>query len=565
MKPFHALLASVAVLPLLAAPALAAPTAKHHHKTAPSTARLAAEVEALKASNQALQTKLDALVASLQQTSAKTDATAAKVQDVAETASSARVIAQSAVAKTETIPTKVAAAVEAVKPKTDKLYYKGLALTLGGYVDMTAIYRSRNQLADDTSTFAKIPYANNPLYHQNETRMSGRGSRFSLLAQGDVTPSIHLSGYGEVDFLGAAQTANNNETSSYNPRIRQGWLGVDLADQGLLITAGQGWSLATLNTTGIKPLSEAIPNVLEYSYMPGFVYARQAELRVAKRFDNGLTLAAAVENPATLVGGNAPTKNLAGVVVAPVASATGGVGFNSANSYTLHSAPDMIAKAAYDAKLAGGRSLHLEGFGLYRQFKDRVNLGSPVTSATNFSKDGGGFGLGLFFNAVPKVLDLTGTYVSGKGLGRYGASQLADVTYAADGSLTPLKETLWVTGATFHATPELDIYAYAGSESVKASYGVDGASKHYGYGDPAYDNTQCFSVAVISGAACTGHVKSVSQWSLGFWKKTYVGAFGRIQYGAAYSYTRQEAFAGVGGQPTTNDAIVMTSIRYYPF
>jgi len=558
VRTIHLLLAGCALLPLVAQPAAAA-TAHKHHVKGPTSAELAARLDALAASNAALQARVDALTTAL----ADTKAAAAKADDDAASAAKAVTLAQS---KIDTMPAVAAAAAKAAQPKTDHLYYKGLSLTLGGYVDMTGIYRSRNQLADDTSTFSKLPFANNPLHNQDETRLSGRGSRVSLKAEGDVSRTIHLSGYGEIDFLGAAQTANNNETSSYNPRIRQGWLNVDFADAGISVLAGDGWSLATLNNSGIKPLGEAIPNVLEYSYMPGFIYARQGEFRLTKRFAGGLTVAGAVENPATLVGGTAPTKSLAGDALTLTTGAAGGTAFNSANTYTLHSAPDVIVKAAYDTKL-GERNVHLEAFGLYRQFEDEVtrNGATPAATISRQTTEGGAVGVGVFANLVPKMLDLQASFASGAGIGRYAASTLSDVTYRADGSLKPLKETAWMVGLTWKPTAQWELYAYDGAEQLDASSGVDGAGKAFGYGSALFNNAQCFTIAPVTGGACTANLKSVSQASLGIWRKLYMGNFGRFQYGLSYSYTKDRTFGGIGGAPTVDENIIMTSIRYYPF
>jgi hypothetical protein len=382
MRTIHLLLAGCALAPVIAQPAEAA-TAHKRHPAGPTSVELAARLDALAASNAALQARVDVLTTAL----ADTKAAAAKADAEADRATQGLSLAQS---KIDTMPAVAAAAAKAAQPKTDRLYYKGLSLTLGGYLDMTGIYRSRNQVSDDASTFSRLPFANNPLHDQGETRISGRGSRVALKAEGDVSKTIHLTGYGEIDFLGAAQTANNNETSSYNPRIRQGWLNVDFADAGISVLAGDGWSLATLNNSGIKPLGEAIPNVLEYSYMPGFVYARQGEFRITKRFAGGLTVAGAVENAATLVGGTAPTRNMAGDALTLTTGAPGGTAFNSANTYTLHSAPDVIVKAADDTKL-GERNVHVEAFGLYRQFEDQVtrNGATPLAAISKQTTEAG--------------------------------------------------------------------------------------------------------------------------------------------------------------------------------
>jgi len=44
--------------------------------------------------------------------------------------------------------------------------------------------------------------------------------------------------------------------------------------------------------------------------------------------------------------------------------------------------PDFVAKAAYEGKI-DGRTVHLEAFGVYRNFYDRVNYG--VQTASGFT------------------------------------------------------------------------------------------------------------------------------------------------------------------------------------
>ena len=118
----------------------------------------------------------------------------------------------------------------------------------------------------------------------DEFRLSARQSRASLLAKGDVDPVTHLAGYIEVDFLGAAQTANSNESNSYKPRIRHVYATFDQDDWGAHVLAGQTWSLITMNTKGIIPRQEDIPLTIDAQYVPGFIWARQPQLRFVKDF-----------------------------------------------------------------------------------------------------------------------------------------------------------------------------------------------------------------------------------------------------------------------------------------
>ncbi len=158
-----------------------------------------AEIQALKAQLQALQAKVVELE---QRTDAQSDINVSTGQAVEQ------------VQKTQ------AATTEQIKKSADKIAYKGVNITLGGFLAAETIYRSANQGADIASNFNTIPFNYVPTAHTNELRFTARQSRISALAQGDVDPQTHLAGYIELDFLGAAQTANSNESNSYNPRIR---------------------------------------------------------------------------------------------------------------------------------------------------------------------------------------------------------------------------------------------------------------------------------------------------------------------------------------------------------
>ena len=122
-----------------------------------------------------------------------------------------------------------------------------------------------------------------------------------MLTQGDVDPVTHLSGYGEVDFLGAAQTANSNESNSFNLRARHLYLTVDNDFFGAHLLAGQTWSLATMNTKGIVPRKEDIPLTIDAQYVPGFVWQRTPQIRLVKDFDYNISAAISAENPATTI------------------------------------------------------------------------------------------------------------------------------------------------------------------------------------------------------------------------------------------------------------------------
>jgi hypothetical protein len=510
------------------------------------------EIKELRAQLEALQKRLDAQSAAEQQTKSEADAAASQ-------AASAKAQAAAANAQVAAIPAQVQTAVDAAKPKTDKLYYKGVTVTLGGFAAFESVYRSRNETADIASSFSAIPFNNSSVGQTNELRFTARQSRFSVLAQGDVDPATHLGFWGEFDFLGAAQTANSNESNSYTPRVRNMYGTIDWDNTGLHLLAGQNWSLVTMNTQGITPRNEAPPPVIDAQYIPGFSWTRQPQIRLTKDFDKQLWLAVSLENPQTTfyTGANALPKDVILTYNSPAGS-----GFNSANTLSLNRIPDVVAKVAYEPTIAD-RTIHLEALGLYRSFYERLDYGNQNSS-------GGGFGAGLNVPLIPDLLEFRVSGLAGKGIGRYGSAQLTDVTFDASGVIRPISEIQALAGLTLHAGPKLDVYLYAGEEKESAQpYNLTsgaGVITPYGYGNPLYSNAGCASETAKG--SCVGNTRLVEQGTLGFWYKPYIGNYGRIQYGLQYSHTERKAFAGSGGldiAPIGDDNMVFASFRYYPF
>jgi hypothetical protein len=77
------------------------------------------------------------------------------------------------------------------------------------------------------SPFNTILFAATKTGHESEDRFSARMSCISALVQSNITASNQIAMYGEFDFLGAAQSANSNESNSFTPRIRNLYATVD--------------------------------------------------------------------------------------------------------------------------------------------------------------------------------------------------------------------------------------------------------------------------------------------------------------------------------------------------
>ena len=554
MKLNHALLAAAAMGAIVApnAHAAAKKHVKHHAKAAaaaPHESELRGEVDELKAQIAALRDELRT----------QRDTTVATQTQVAQTQTQVTTLNQQIAAAPpltkEDVKTVASATVASAVEKehhNDAFYFKGIKITPGGFLELAGIYRDHNQTNDIATGFSAQPFPNAHNYYEGESRMTARQSRVSFLAEGMANEHTKLSMYGEFDFQGAAQTANSNESNSYNPRIRHlyGTIDYNKDGTGLHFLAGQNWSLVTTQGKGITPRAEVIPLVIDAQYVPGFAWTRTPQVRLTADFlDHKLWIAASAENPASTFGGTVPA-SVTNVVA-------GGSGFNSANSLSINTVPDFVGKVAYEDNLSG-HQVHIEGFALQRTFTAREN-GSATVTGNNVNKGAASFGGAINVQVIPGYVDAMFSGMSGKGIGRYGSAQLPDVTFDADGTIHPIHETVLLAGLILHPTKMLDIYGYAGEE-FQSQTALSGA---YGVGNLLANDSGCYT----EGGTCGGNTRRIRQLTGGLWQKIYQGSFGRAQVGAQFEYTQRDLFisANSNGVPRSDQSIGMISFRYYPF
>jgi hypothetical protein len=457
----------------------------------------------------------------------------------------------------------------------------GVKWTFGGFLAAETAYRSRDTADDIATKFTAIPFMGGtstapintgsgatttyPVTNAKNDQFlySARQSRLTVKAEGDINDSTHVTGYYETDFLGGAQTANMNESNSFNMRIRQLWTNIDWNDYGLHLLGGQAWSLMTLDSVGITPTKEVLPPTIDAQYNVGFNWARQTQLRIVKDWDKVWWLGLSVENPQTAGIGSTAGTGTKGYATTTATVQAGSL-YDTLNTVSINQIPDIIVKGAADPGWG-----HYELFGISRQFTTRVTPtavnGGPA-GTTNQTAHGEGFGFGMVLPLVPKVLDFQLSGMDGKGIGRYGTAGLNDITYTTSGAPHPLKENMVLGTLTWHATDSLDVYAIGGREQEDSylTTGVNGKPLGYGAAVLGYNNSDC----LIYGAPtdCTGQTRSVKEQTLGFWWKFYQGKFGKVQFGSQFSHTSRQLFTDINSNaPKAADNMFFTSFRYYPF
>jgi hypothetical protein len=545
---------------LLCASAIGALTLTH-----PAVAQTDSQINSIEQQIKALQAQLGQVKADLTARdralkAAQEQAKAAQQQAAAASAQAAQIAAAPPVAV-------VAAPASPPEPPLPQGAFRvgGLTVTLGGFAAVEGVYRTRNEASSIDSSFGSIPLRNSPNFHIPEFRETAQQSRFSLMTEGQLDDAQKLTGYLETDFLSAGSSSNSNESNSYTLRLRQFWGAYDNTDLGLHVLGGQAWSLATMYKTGLVPRQENVPLTIDAQYVVGFDWARQAELRVVKDFDDQkIWVGLSVEEPQTLFSPSGGNNCLTGATT-PTAigggtqesDQCGGSNVNSIQQYSDNYAPDIIAKVAADPGWG-----HYELYGLLRFLDGRVSFASTGTGK-GYETTGEGIGGGMILPLVPRMLDFQISGLIGQGVGRYGTSQLADATFSPTGKIEPLAAYSIMGGFVGHPVPSVDLYAYGGAEGVEKKSFAGTA----GYGNPNVSLAGCDSEL----GTCNAVTSAVIEGTVGGWWRIIRSTYGTAEVGAQYEYVDRNTYAGLGAtkgsliSPNTNENMFLFSVRYLPF
>jgi hypothetical protein len=418
------------------------------------------------------------------------------------------------------------------------IHYKGITITPGGFVAAETVNRTRAASSDINTPFTGIPYNGNALSKVGETSLTARQSRLSLLGESKVGDT-KLTGYWEADWLGTGVTSNNRQSNSYVLRQRVIYGQAAFAN-GVSVTAGQMWSLATEDKKGIQNRQELPPLTIDPQYNVGFSWARQYGLRVVKDFGGKFALGVAIEGPQATIGGrgfsslatvNAGiTTTTGGNTILDAPGAGGGL-FNFADTtgYSINKAPDIIVKAAADPGWG-----HYEVFGIFSDFRNRIypcgvvgsnlkdttfpaptlkEIACPVDGTTspstagayNDTRSGGGIGGNFRLPVIAKKLDFAFQGLAGDGVGRYGSAQIADLTFRPNGTEALIRTVHGMSGLELH-TAKLDAYAYAGAEyGARAAYtGYDSITVTKTPAIPATSTTTAVPATLTTAFKTTG-------------------------------------------------------------
>jgi hypothetical protein len=316
-----------------------------------------------------------------------------------------------------------------------------------------------------------------------------------------------------------------------------------------------------------------LPPVPDDTAMAGpIISTRNMQARFVKEIAPHAAVAISFENNTVGWGGDRGTgltlpttvsaPGLPKPVVSPanfVTPATGGLG----NAYvSLGTMPDIVGKIGFDPTTR----LHLEAWGVLRQFKDAPGLATDLPDAGKLYSGGGV--VGFFVKIIPGKLDL-------QAAGGYGAlgsalnNFLPDVTYDSTGKPAAIYERALGLNLIPHPHRNVDIYLMAGVEKAQQA-GINGgatAANAYGYGNPgAFNGASCETLSTLTGS-CAQDTQTV--WNVMAevsWRMFNSPKWGHFDAMPQVQYGRRILFRGADGiAPSTTDWATELCFRYWPW
>jgi hypothetical protein len=414
-------------------------------------------------------------------------------------------------------------------------------LTLGGFIDYEAVYRTRNNEAVGSS-FGTIPFSNSTEGHVSEFRSTAQNTRITLKAAGGgpiAGQQTDFAAYVEGDFFGNDAASVGISSNSDTFRLRQAF--VDIKRGSLELLAGQAWSWLTPNRRGLGsyPSDVFLPGDLDPNYNVGFTWVRQPTLRLIFHPDSHWALGVSIENPDQF-GGYAQTTFPAAFNEQLAAQ----VGLGAGGSSIPDAAPDIIPKVSFDSAVAG-HPIHVEAAGLASFFRvsDKLAGGGYTTHTA------AGFGgeLAGNFELIPGKLTAVASGFASSGGGRYIFALAPDIVVLPNASgtdvfISPVRSYAGLFGVEWSATTKLKLSGYWGFAKTGRDYARDtstgaasGAFVGFGYpGSPDNNNRWLNEGSVIL---------TYTAWNS--------PKFGSLQFGMQYSYVEREPWFVAPNAPSS--------------
>ncbi len=404
-----------------------------------------------------------------------------------------------------------------------------LTLKVGGFVDLTSVYRSGNLGSGIGTAFSSIPFENTQAAQISEARLSTQNSRVSLKLNAKFGKQV-LNGYLESDFLGNAPGGHNVTSHSSTMRLRLYWAQI-LRDKWEFL-GGQSWSMLTPNRVGISPVPSDIfyTQNVDTNYQAGLVWTRAPQFRAVYHANKNWTAGISLENPEQYVG--------TGVVLPSFASSQYD---NGSLPGIPNTHPDIIGKVAYDGA-AGSRPVHIEAAGLFRTFRS-LNPSGSASAARGYSGS-----LNANFEVAKNVRFVVSS-LYGRSAGRYIFGLAPDAVVSPTGTVSPVRSASGVAGLEVKLGANSALYGYYGGVYIWRNFFQTAPDQYVGYGFPGAPTAANRTIQEATGG-----------YTYTFWKNP---SYGSLQLMTQYSYVTRSPWAVPAGSPrNAHMHMVFANLRY---
>lgn len=465
---------------------------------------------------------------------------AARAQSIGEVASAAPVIPPVPPSPRPVLPQ---AQKKAEGPEVSPLQFRiGSAyITPIGFMDLTTVWRSTAPGSGIGTNFGSIPFGNTTQGRMTEMRLSAQNSRIGSRVDAMVK-GAKVTAYWESDFLGFVPTNAAVSSNADTFRLRVYW--VDVRKGKFEFLGGQSWSMITPGRKGISPLPGDLfyTQNIDVNYQAGATWSRDPQFRFVYHPNETVAMGVSLEAAEQYIGGSAG----AGVVTLPTAVTSAYANQLNSGGTTLsvpNVHPDIVAKIAFDPKLANGHALHFEVGGTERTFR----VYNPLNT-THFFSNGLGGQVNLNYELLKGFRVVTNNYWSNGG-GRWIFGLAPDLIVRGDGSLSAVHSGSTVSGIEFTRKNTL-LYGYYSGVYIGRNTAVDPTTgKLVGYG--------------FAGSS-SGQNRTIQEGTVGFtqtfWKDATYGALSLM---GQYSYLVRNPWAVASGQPkNAKENILYLNLRY---
>jgi hypothetical protein len=499
---------------------------------APTSTELEAEIEQLRALIKEQADQLAAMKAAMGNTATATSTTSSGSTAVAT------------VTTTAAAPAAMPATTAAQENKGD---HSPLSFKIGdaqfsplGFIDLTGVFRTVGTGNGIGTTFNNIPYNNNlPTAGTNETRFSAQNSRIGIKVDAPVGGG-KVMGYLEADFLGLI-AANANVTSN-SDSLRMRVYFADYRRGNWEVLGGQDWSMLTPSRKGLGVLPSDVffSQNMDTNYQVGLPWSRQPQFRVMYHPSDQWTLGVSVENPDQLLTGLVTTPAAFAPFAGQLDATSGGT---LATPPTPNYVPDIIVKAAWD-HMWDGRALHIEGAGLFSEFRVYTPssiLGTPTLHGVTNRATGGGGSVNMNLELVKNFKLIANSFFSDGG-GRYLLGSGPDLIIKQATTTSPFLPGLvhaysGIGGFEYQATKNdlFDFYYGGAYYGRNAQINPVGGLKNIGYGFAGSSNS---------------NNRYISEYTVGYTRTLWGNPnFGSLKVITQGSYLNRSPWALAAGAP----------------